>query len=332
MATVTVNKEELQEQLDQLKLQKSENQTLKAENQRILAENHRLSNEAQTAFNTGFNQGRIQEQAGNKVMEDIRMELKMQGCTSNIRPFGGESSEKFQMWLNDLERTLTQLGNNDESARALVLQTLKGPAADFVTREIRNKKDITWLELRKKLDERYNDMADMAYFKQKLKRMVQGKSESVQNFYERLMTTAKIAYGEKDMQDKYIQAELIETYVDGILDDSLAKRLIRMKFTSLDDALKAATQEQQAQKAFILRRGHAVNNDDDDGPSPMEVDHLVKQNPNASLQELRSELQELKSLILGFSDLQPSVNQLPVCFNCGQQGHIARGCRSPKNE
>ena len=59
MATVTVNKEELQEQLDQLKLQKSENQTLKAENQRILAENHRLSNEAQTAFNTGFNQGRI---------------------------------------------------------------------------------------------------------------------------------------------------------------------------------------------------------------------------------------------------------------------------------
>ena len=82
MATVEINKQDL-EQLQQ------QNSHYLTENQRIVAENQRLTLEASVAFNNGYHQATLKEKANTKVMEDIRLELRMAGCSSKIRSFDG---------------------------------------------------------------------------------------------------------------------------------------------------------------------------------------------------------------------------------------------------
>ena len=244
---------------------------LELENERdhMLSEVQRVSAELQavpTLVNEAYARGyakRVDEDAvkdeelKNKVakgMEAIMLELRMQGCSARIRSFGGESSEKFQSWLQDMERNLAFLGNDDARARALVLQTLTGPAADFATREIKQNPDITWTMLRELLDGRYNDMADLAYARQKLRRITQSKSESVQNYYERMMIHAAHAFGEEQMKESFVQLQLVENFVDGLSDDHMARRLIRLEPSTLDVALRHAMLEQEVSKACDLRR------------------------------------------------------------------------------
>ena len=109
-------------------------------------------------------------------------------------------------------------------------------------------------------------MADLQYARQKLRRMVQTRGESVQNYYERIMTVAASAFGLAERKDRHVQQQLIEYFVDGLRDDNMVRKLIRQKPETLERALEMATNEQQTNKSFDLRRGQAK-----DAPTPMEV-------------------------------------------------------------
>ena len=268
---------EMEEQeLTQLTQRLSEaEQQVAAAQQQIQQQQAQATAEQKRAFIQGYDK-RVEEDRNmresrelKKEMESIRMELRMQACAAAIRPFSGQSTDQYAMWIQDLEKTLTMVGKDDTRARTLAMMSLTGPAADFVSREIRKDERITWAELKEKLEERYNDYADLAYAKQKLRRMIQSKSESVQNYYERLMTAAHQAYGELEIDDPYVQAQLTEFFTDGLRCDNTVRRIIRLKPKTPDEALKLATQEQQARKAFNLRRGHVTESEHE----PMEVDH-----------------------------------------------------------
>ena len=294
-----------------------------------------------------------------EAMQKMQLELRAQGATQHLQSFAGEGSEKFRLWLQDLERTLTQLGGDDARARVLVLQTLSGPAADFATREIKKNNAITWKKLKEKLTERFSDLSDLTLARQKLRRMVQGKSESVQNFYERLLNTARIAYEEEKLDEDYIQQQLVENFLDGLTDDGMVRRLIRLKPATLDKALEHATAEQQAQKVFNLRRGHTTESEH----TPMEVD--VVSAPSEQLtttlqgitETLVSMQQAIQTLVSNQGTQQPSsygnqprdaqgrfVAQSDVpqsrnrpqtlsnieCYNCRRLGHFASQCREPR--
>ena len=267
----------------------------------------------QDAYNQGYtDHGALadtatrQHQAVLDTMQKIQLELRAQGATQHLQGFDGEGSDKFQLWLQDLERTLTQLGGDDARARVLVLQTLSGPAAEFANREIRKNGNITWKKLKEKLTARYSDMSDLAFAKHKLRRMVQGKSESVQNFYERLLTVAKSAYTEEKLQEEYIQLEMVEHFLDGLTDDGMVRRLIRLKPKTLDDALQKATDEQQAQKSFKLRRGHVTEQES----TPMEVNVVTARDD-----QLNSTLSKMADVLQRTTDLQLEAletNQYPM--------------------
>ena len=260
--------------------------------------------ELQEAYNQGYSDhGALAQTATNQhqavldTMQKIQLELRAQGAAQNLQGFAGEGSDKFQLWLQDLERALTQLGGDDARARVLVLQTLSGPAAEFANREIKKNGNITWKKLREKLTARFSDMSDLAFAKQKLRRMVQDKAESVQNFYERLLTVAKSAYTEEKLQEEYIQLEMVEHFLDGLTDDGMVRRLIRLKPKTLDDALQKATDEQQVQKSFNLRRGHVTEQEH----TPMEVDVVTRRDDqlNSTLNKMAEVLQKTTDLQLG---------------------------------
>ena len=260
------------------------------------------------------------EELKNKVakgMQDIMLELRMQGCSNHVRAFGGESSEKFQGWLQDIERNLALVGHDDARARALVLQTLTGPAADFATREIKQNPEISWADLKNKLDARYNDMADLAFARQKLRRMAQAKGESVQNYHERLMINAAHAYGEEQLNESFVQLQLVEIFVDGLADDHMVRRLIRLRPSTLAAALKQATSEQQATKAFDLRRGLRP------GEEPMDVNTVT-----AGQGDLRGEVQALRRLIEECLSPNAHLNTLPLQLSpVGSKDYVPQDLR-----
>ena len=233
-----------------------------------------------SAYNQGVADGerRIGFQ-NNQMISDafkaLQLELRAQGASNTIRTFGGEGSQRFNEWVNDINRLRVQLGAegqpaDDERTRILVLQSLSGPAADYVTRVVQESPSISWDDLHRKLSERYNDLADAQYARQTLRRIAQRKDEGVQNYFERLLAAAKNAYSGENIKDRFIQTTITETFVNGLQDDDVAKRLIRYQPKDMETALKYAVGEQQAKRAYNLRRGNVR-----EGPEPMEVDQLM---------------------------------------------------------
>ena len=276
-------------------------ETLQQQTQLLQNEKDQIILDCQAQINSAYGKGyakrRDEEKENlNTGLEAITLELRMQSCSSKIRSFRGDSSENFYQWLQDMERYLTQLGNDDARARILTLQTLVGPAADFATREIRANPAITWDELKVKLDARYNDMADLAFARQKLRRMTQSRSESVQNYFERLIVHARHAYGETQLQNKFVQQQLVEIFLDGLLDDHMVRRLIRSKPSTLDKALELATAEQQAKKTFDLRRVPYSQ----EQPMPMEINVMDYGTHDTDLREIRAKLETMGTTLQEF--------------------------------
>ena len=263
----------------------------------------------------------------------LRMELRSQGATNVIPQFSGESSEKYSTWVKNLERVLVQLGGDDARAKVLALQTTSGPAADYVTRVYKEDPDTTWQTLKEKLKARYSDLADLAYARHRLRRLTQMKSETVQNFHERVLAAAQEVFDSDQLKQDYIQQQIVEFFLDGLSSDVMARRLIRLKVTKMDKALEHALAEQQAQKSFDLRRGPAREEE------PMEVDSLSV-NASGELSKVTGLLQELLSQLKSQhsvpNDLQPRNgrgqfvgNRNRECYRCHRRGHIAAQCRMP---
>ena len=281
-------------------------QHLQNENAQILAENERIRVESTQAYERAFEQGsRAAQEQGQHLLtsqmcrgiEGIKNELRMQSCSTHIRTFEGQgqTADDFLNWVADMEKNLTQLHNDDGNAmRSLVTQTVSGPAADLVTRLFRANPDLTWIELREAMDERYNDAADETLAKQRLRKLEQNRKEDVQGYYERLMKLAQRVYKDR-LDDPLIQSTLVDIFMDGVLDDQLAKKLIKIKPQTLEEALAGATTEQQAKRAFDIRRKITSKNR---GMRPGEEDMEIGTLRSAPSQDKTAkEIQQLRHLI-----------------------------------
>ena len=125
----------------------------------------------------------------------LEKEVRAAGAHDGIPKFNGtESGASFSQWVKDLSRTKISLVADDDRMRYLTLQTLSGQAAEYAASLIRADPDITWVALRTQLARRYSDLSDVMFARQKLKRIKQEKKESVQNFYQRLVSLAEDCY------------------------------------------------------------------------------------------------------------------------------------------
>ena len=85
------------------------------------------------------------------------------------------------------------------------------------------------------------------------------------NFAERIFVAAAEAYpGRGAVEDAVVQQTLVDIFIDGVISNTKAQKLIKAKPATLRAAITLATAEQQAVRAFNLRRG----------VEPMEIDSL----------------------------------------------------------
>lgn len=194
----------------------------------------------------------------------LQLELRTQGLVSHVRTCSGESHKGFRAWLKDMDRVGLSINYDNDRMKSLALQTLNGPASEFTTRHIRENPDITWPELRNHLAGRFSDLADTQIAKFQLRQLRQNSQESVQTFSERIRDLSDQIYSPAELQTAVVQAMLRDVFVDGIKDDSIARKLIRESPATLNDAVTLATAEQQTNRTLKLCRPK--------NEEPMEVD------------------------------------------------------------
>ena len=186
----------------------------------------------------------------------LETELRAAGAHSRIGTFSGEGSgAKFVQWTKDLERHKVALNADDERMRFMALQTLSGQAVEYASSLINAEPSISWNNLKGKLHDRYNDRVDVLYARQRLKGIMQGEEESVQNFAQRLLSLAEESYPKQDLGQQLLQEQLTDIFIDGLQEPSMARRLIRVGPVTMKHALSLAQREETANRTYQLRRG-----------------------------------------------------------------------------
>ena len=219
------------------------------------------------------------EQSITLALTNVVQELRIQNLSGHVRAFHGEGSQKFKNWLQDMDQISPSL--DSERMCILATMTLGGSAGKFVTRTIKEVERITWQILRQKLQERYGEAVDSYLAREKVRKMKQQKGESVQNYAERLLAAATDAFEDTESTD--VQRTLVEIFQGGVMEDGLAKGLIRKQFHNLDAAVTYATQEQQASRTFEMCRSAK--------PEAMGVD--VVQATDETLTKLQTNIENL---------------------------------------
>ena len=269
---------------------------------------------------------------------ELQYELQIAGLSSQVKQFTGEGGRNLRAWMRDMTKVGLTLGNDQEKMKVLALQTLKGPAADFYSRLLRQRPQATWAEILQALKSRFSDQTDEQFAQQRLKRLKQNTGESAQNFAERIVDIAEEAFGTIDLSAPLIQQQLKDVFLDGFRDDQIARRIIRQHPNSLDSALQIAVQEQLTNRTFDLRQKE----------EPMEVD--MASGTNNNMGELKTMLTEVLSLARQGPPQNPQTNTQNeprtykgkplqwtrdgkvVCAHCSKIGHRWRQCFKRKQE
>ena len=74
---------------------------------------------------------------------ELQYELRLQSLSSQVHPFSGQNSRDLRMWIRDMAKIGLTVGNSDDKLKTLAMQTLKGPAAGYYSRVIRQTPQIT---------------------------------------------------------------------------------------------------------------------------------------------------------------------------------------------
>ena len=270
---------------------------------------------------------------------ELQYELRLQSLAKQVQPFNGESSRSLRNWMRDMTKIGLTVGSDDEKMKILSLQTLKGGAAEYYSRLLRTNPQITWTEIVNALRARFSDQADQQLAAQKLKRVKQKSGESVQSFAERIIDLAEEAFATVILTPPLIQQQLKDIFLEGVRNDAVARKIIRLRPVMLDAALQVAIEEELTAKTFQLRR-----NDE-----PMEVDNVQAEvTPGQSLQqsvtELMAAVAEIKAeKVTGKNRPRktPTYNGKTmkwtsdgkiICAHCDKIGHRYMQCRKRKAE
>ena len=190
---------------------------------------------------------------------DLQYELQTQGLSNQIKQFSVEgNSRNFRTWIRDMQKVGVTLNNDDERMKILTIMTLKGPAEEFVSRQLRQNPQMMWANLLTAMKNRFADLSDAQFPRLKFKRVKQNAGESIQNFSERIVDLAEEAFVTADLTDPLIQQQLKDVFIDRIQNDHIACKLIGEQPVTLDRAVQIATNEQITNRTFDLRRGEEL--------------------------------------------------------------------------
>lgn len=212
-----------------------------------------------------------------------------------------------------------------------MLQSLKGPASDYIGRLLKEKPNANWQEIKKALIIQYSEEGDTFIALQTLRQIKQNKGETIQTFGERLLGLAREAYGENDIKSKFVQNDLLSILFGAVRDEPVARKLISSRPKDVYEALDIASNMQQCDRVFNLRRR---------AEEPMEVNEVTSLDSQSRLDKLESNMQVIvdqMGQLLKEKGSQTKIKHSwtedgqPICGFCKKPDHVFKNCFKRKN-
>ena len=234
--------------------------------------------------------------------------LGTQNAQASLTKYSGDP-KKFQDWIRSLEKYQLLVGRSqDHDKKAFALHSAEGPVSDFLVRYFKTNPLSTWTDVLNELKARFDDIVDRQHGLQVLRTTKQKKDETIQVFAERLLYVAEQAWPGEDLNQVLIQRQILDIFVDGIMENQIARKVLRENPNTLSAAVKIAVDEQNLTRKFQLRNRVVTQ--------PKTVSRLKtdKFDRTTDRVEVPMEVDTFQGR----------------CFKCHKQGHRAVNCRQKK--
>ncbi|MET0107141.1 MAG: hypothetical protein ABW072_18665 [Sedimenticola sp.] len=259
-------------------------------------------------------------------MGNVSTALGAQGVNQIIDPFEGDA-KKFKEWVKSIEKYAVLMELDDHRVKRVAYQASRGPVSDFIKRYSGNAPGATWGQMKIALASRFSEVTDAQHAFLLLRKVRQKFGETVQVYAERLLALAEDAFD--NQQGQPVQQQLIDTFVDGLAEDSLKLKVLRENPNTLEAAVTAATNEQNLRKRFNLRTHNQYVPED----NKMEVDHYRPTQRCFKCHKVghKSRDCKVKSQIhaVAYTGGQKESDKVKdmLCWYCNKKGHFKRECR-----
>lgn len=264
------------------------------------------------------------------VGKAISNSLRGEALLSKIKPLDTRRSQEYRRWLNDIDKYTRIVSQTEEEKCQLALITTAGQIGQFVSGLLANNESVAWVDLKRALDNYFGVQADPTKFVRELANIKQGRSETVQDYMQRLVHLAIGSYGSLDTNNEVIKSQVIGFFIEGLYDRQVKIAVMREEPSDLKVAYE---------KALIEERWQTRIRGNDREEEPMEINYSGRQRNIEAIRKKRfPEPDRGQRNYRGFNrgpGFKARETERPwpgiKCYNCGRKGHIARNCTFPKS-
>ncbi len=233
--------------------------------------------------------------------------------------FSGDAS-KFKEWIKRLEKCSTVHQIEEYQTKLLAFKFAAGEVSDFIQRHFDSQPESTWLDLKTDLAKYYDEISDPYVKFKQLQTFRQEENESIQLFAQRLLTAAESIFENFDINEQFIQFQLVGIFADGINNESIKEKLVRENACSLDIALRIAMEEYKILTTCKQRARHAEQ---------LTVQNSPKQKHRGTWSHNRhTQICTIKPQYTVRQNRK--LTKIRRCFFCGSLKHIKKNCKSWK--
>ena len=233
-----------------------------------------------------------------------------QNAQTALEPYRGDP-KKFNSWVKSIEKYLLVINGDKESMKTFALQSSEGSVSDFLLRYYQDHPACDWAEVHGELKSRFAEVLDTQHALQILRMTRQKTGETIPVYAERLIRAADDVWPDADMQDPLVEQQMVGIFTDGLLDNAVARKVIREGPADFQAAVQLAMKEEKLSRRFELRHRTGPKFGQKRSSRPMTSDY--------SKQTDRQDRQEEPMEVDAFHG---------KCFKCGRRGHRAVDCRT----
>ena len=105
--------------------------------------------------------------------KQLMYELCLQGFANQIPNFfeSDVRSQKLRTWIREMEKLSMALGGDFNRLKVLAIHTIKGVAAEFASRILRETPSMSWQEFKDQLLSWFSDQSDSQYALQQMRKL-----------------------------------------------------------------------------------------------------------------------------------------------------------------